>query len=106
DLLQIIKNKMTISLHELEKLILKVCSYQSFATLNLSLENDCVLQMIKSQGRNHHTPPLAYKYRIQRHALNRTYHQELQSYRLKFHDAINLDAYLERLEEREQLELF
>ena len=92
-LLQFTKDRSTISLDELEKLLPKFNSYEQFATIILQLENDGMLHMVKSQGRNHHHPSVAYRYRIRRHALNRTFHQELQTYRFKFHELINLDAY-------------
>lgn len=87
------KKRSTISLEELEQLAPKVDTYEQFAALILDFEHDNILQMVKSQGRNYRTPSIAYKYRIHRHTLNRTYHQELQTYRLTFHNAIDLDAY-------------
>lgn len=92
-LLQFTKNRSTISIDELEQLLPNLNCYEEFAILILNLENAGVLDMVKSHGRNNHNPSLAYKYRIHRHALNRMYYQELQTYRLKLHQAINLDIY-------------
>lgn len=93
ELLRFTKDRSTISLHELEKLVPNTITYEEFAPLILQLEDDSILDMVKSQGRNHQQPSLAYRYRIHRHTLNRTYYQELQTYRLQFHNAIKMDAY-------------
>ncbi|PAV30771.1 hypothetical protein CIL05_03345 [Virgibacillus profundi] len=85
--------RKTITIDELEKLIPATITYEEFSALILQLEQEYVLQIIKSKGRNQRTPSLAYHYRINKHQLNRAYHQQLQAYRLKFNDAIDLDAY-------------
>lgn len=85
--------RKTITIDELEKLLPQLTSYENFAALILQLERDSLLDMIQSKGRNHRQPSLAYHYRINKHQLNRAYYQLLQTYRLKFHDAIDLDAY-------------
>ncbi|RDW17061.1 hypothetical protein CWR48_15350 [Oceanobacillus arenosus] len=68
-------------------------TYAAFADQVLEMESLGYLEMVKSKGRNHHTPSLAYQYKINKGKLNKEYHQELQRYRLKLHDGINLDAY-------------
>lgn len=85
--------RRTITIDELEQLSRKANSYESFAANILALEEDNILEMVKSKGRTLRTPSLAYHYRINKHQLNRTYYQQLQVYRMKFHNAINLDAY-------------
>lgn len=86
--------KATISLEGLETLVqLEVSSYESFARLILSLEEQGILEMVKSKGRNYRTPSLAYRYRIQKKALKNDYHSLLKSARLQLHPSIHLDAY-------------
>src|SRR5690625_2700801 len=85
--------RKTITIDELEKLSPTTTTYEKFAALIVQLENDAILEMVKSKGRNQRNPSLAYQYRINKHQLNRTFYQLLQTYRLKFHDAIDLDAY-------------
>src|SRR5699024_1595334 len=86
-------NRKTISIDELEKLTSKKQTYKQFASDILSLENENILEMIQSKGRNGRTPSLAFRYRIRTQPLNETYFKELQMYRIKFHNSINLDAY-------------
>lgn len=86
-------NRRTISLKDLERLPSKYVPYETFASVIQSLETDGVLTMVKARGRNHHEPSLAYHYRINKHELNKSYHRELQAYRLTFHQAIDLDEY-------------
>jgi hypothetical protein len=86
--------RKTISLTELEKLAaMKSPSYPDFAKKIAELEKEGILEMVKSRGRNQHSPSLAYHYKINKALLNKEYHTELQSYRLKFHPKINLDPY-------------
>lgn len=85
--------KRTISIDELEILSPKQTSYETFAAQILALEQEKILEMVKSKGRNQRKPSLAHQYRINKHQLNRAYYKQLQTYRIKFHNAINLDAY-------------
>lgn len=86
-------NRKTITIDELEKLIPQKQTYEQFATKIVQLENEKILEMIQSKGRNSRTPSLAFRYRIRKQRLNETYHKELQAYRIQFHNAINLDTY-------------
>jgi len=86
-------NRKTISYDELQMLAPNHQTYEQFAAQIKKLENENILQMIKSTGRNNRTPSLAYRYRIRKQLLNETYYKELQRYRMKFHNAINLDNY-------------
>lgn len=90
--------RKTITLSELEKLMAPR-TYDTFAEHVLELEDGNYLQMVKSKGRNGKDPSLAYQYRINKHLLQQKYHQELQRYRLKLHNAIHMDKYF-RLPER------
>lgn len=85
--------RKTISIDELAELSPLKQSYEQFAAQILELERENILQMVKARGRNNRTPELANHYRINKYELNRTYHKELQAYRLQFHHAIDLDAY-------------
>lgn len=78
---------------ELDKLTPATKNYEQFAELVNELERDNILQMVKARGRNNRTPSIAFRYKINKSKLNQHYFEQLQQYRLKFHDAINLDAY-------------
>src|SRR5690625_1532508 len=85
--------RKTITIDELEEISPRTSSYEQFAELILQLESDNILEMVKAKGRNQRNPSVAYRYRINKHQLKRTFYQLLQTYRFKFHDAIDLDAY-------------
>lgn len=85
--------RKTIKLEELEKLFPQTASYQAFADDILALEARGILTMMPSKGRNPRSPSLAYHYRIKKSLLNEAYYKELQNYRIKFHNDINLDFY-------------
>lgn len=90
----------TISLSDLETLFpSEIPTYQEFAAVILALEKEGVLGMVKSRGRNQHTPSLAYHYSINKALLKKDYHAKLQDFRLIFHPSINLDAYFKLDEE-------
>lgn len=81
-------------LSELENMIGKNYSdYRSFANEITTLETIGALTMVKSKGRNGNKPSLAYQYRINRVLLNEDYHRELENYRLKLNNQINIDKY-------------
>ncbi|WP_335869461.1 Wadjet anti-phage system protein JetD domain-containing protein [Bacillus sp. 2205SS5-2] len=87
-------SKKTIAIEELEKLLAnRGLSYQDFANLILSFEEEGILEMVKAKGRNIRTPSLAYSYRIQKQRLKREYHEELIKCRLTLHPSIHLDVY-------------
>ncbi|MCR2822056.1 DUF2220 domain-containing protein [Lederbergia panacisoli] len=89
----LVKNhKKTIAVEELETWIPKI-SYEQFAALILSFEDEGVLEMVKSKGRNSRTPSLAYTYRIHKQLLKKEFHEELKTYRLRLHPSIHLDPY-------------
>src|SRR5690625_5639414 len=73
--------RKTITIDELESLSPEKQTYETFASYVLQFENENILQMIHSKGRNNRNPSLAYHYRINKHQLNRDYHKQLQSYR-------------------------
>ncbi|MFB1081565.1 Wadjet anti-phage system protein JetD domain-containing protein [Jeotgalibacillus sp. JSM ZJ347] len=84
----------TITLDELERLIrTDVPTYEAFAALVLELEEQGVLSIVKSQGRNTRRPSLAYRYRIDKRPLQQQFHQTLKQHRLLLHSSIQLDAY-------------
>jgi len=86
--------KATVALAELEKLVSGLeASYEDFAEAILSLENDGILSMVKSRGRNHKKVSLAYSYRINKAKLREKYHNKLQYFQLQFHPQIRLDDY-------------
>ncbi|GAA0337596.1 DUF2220 family protein [Bacillus carboniphilus] len=87
-------NKKTITLEELETWIpSNSLNYEQFAQLILSFEEEGILEMVKSKGRNTRTPSLAYTYRITKQHLKKDFHEELKSYRLRLHPSIHLDSY-------------
>lgn len=86
--------KSTIGIDELESMMREHApTYETFAALVRNLEEEGVLSMVKSKGRNTREPSLAYRYRIDKRPLQQTFHQTLKQYRLHFHSSIQLDAY-------------
>lgn len=91
-------SRSTLTIDELEAIIPRDVDYQSSAEMILRLEESNILQMVKSAGRNSRTPSLANRYKINKYILNEAFHHQLQTYRLKFDNAINLDAYFSMTE--------
>lgn len=90
-------NKRTIELAQLETLLTPhVNSYEQFARIVRQLEEEDVLNMVKSTGRTSRRPSLALQYRINKSALVEGYHHELQHYRHHLHAALNIDTYYRR----------
>ncbi|XJZ25704.1 Wadjet anti-phage system protein JetD domain-containing protein [Bacillota bacterium Lsc_1132] len=86
--------KKTISLSELEQMLKpSIHTYEEFAETILQLEQEEILVMVKSKGRSHRSPSLAFQYRINKSELTGDYHKELQYYRSILHPSINLDEY-------------
>lgn len=85
--------RKTITVDELETFFPDETDYKTFASTVLQLEESQILEMVKAQGRNSKSPSLAYRYRIHSYELKRTFYKILQTYRHKFHNAINLDVY-------------
>ncbi|MGG5254098.1 Wadjet anti-phage system protein JetD domain-containing protein [Neobacillus sp. SM06] len=86
--------RKTIGLSDLEKLLKPYFhTYEEFAKTVLHFEQENILVMVKSKGRNHRSPSLAFQYRIQKSELMSDYHKELQYYRSIFHPSIILDEY-------------
>ncbi|WP_339186349.1 Wadjet anti-phage system protein JetD domain-containing protein [Paenibacillus sp. FSL R5-0490] len=86
--------KVTITLEELEMLFGSIESNPSeFVELVLELEQDGVLEPVKSAGRTMKQKSLAYRYRVNRPAIVKQHNQHLQQYRLKIHSTILLDSY-------------
>lgn len=90
--LQSFKRK-TITMDELATFVPSSISYKKFAEQVLELERDKLLTMVKAKGRNTRQPSLAYHYRLDKHQLLKEHYKELQTFRLQFHEAIDLDAY-------------
>ncbi|WP_409970911.1 Wadjet anti-phage system protein JetD domain-containing protein [Bacillus sp. Bva_UNVM-123] len=86
--------KKTIALAELEHMLKPfIHTYEEFANMILTLENEEILTMVKAKGRTNRTPSLAFQYRINKSELASDYHKELQRYRTILHPGINLDDY-------------
>ncbi len=86
--------KKSITIEELERMNpSNTLTYEQFAKLVLSFEEEGVLEMVKSKGRNTRTPSVAYTYRIQKQQLKKELHEEIKQYRLQLHPSIKLDSY-------------
>jgi hypothetical protein len=86
--------KKTITIEELETSFSgHTMSYEEFAELVLSFEEEGVLEMVKSKGRNSRKPSVAYTYRIQKQRLKQELHEEIKHHRLHLHPSIKLDSY-------------
>ncbi|WP_257391695.1 DUF2220 domain-containing protein [Mesobacillus jeotgali] len=90
-MLAVYKRK-TIELSELE-IMLPRMSYEQFAQTVLSLEEEGVIEMMKSKGRNTRNPSLAYVYRIHTTPLKQAHHADLLKHRILLHPSIQLDSY-------------
>lgn len=89
--------KRTIGLSTLEVIVGKFFSiYDEYAQFILKLENEGILDMVKSKGRTSRKPSLAYQYRINKSFIQASFHQEIQNYRNKLHPSINLDEYYKK----------
>jgi Uncharacterized protein conserved in bacteria C-term(DUF2220) len=86
-------SKKTITIEELETFIPVNTTYEQFSRIILNFENEGVIEIVKSKGRNTRTPSLAYSYRIHKQQLKRDYHEELKKYRLQLNPSIKLDSY-------------
>lgn len=86
-------NKTFITLHELEQLMGEARTYEQFAQMILSLQQEGSLQPVKSAGVNNKEPALAYKYKIFRHTLKKDHIQEIDRYQLTIHPLLSLDTY-------------
>lgn len=71
-------------------------TYEEYAGFILKLEQEGILEMVKSKGRTTRNPSLAFQYRINKSLLQTGFHQEIQHYRNKFHPSINLDEYYKK----------
>jgi Uncharacterized protein conserved in bacteria C-term(DUF2220) len=86
--------KKTISLGELEELIKPwIHTYDEFSKTILQLEDERILEMVKSKGRTTRTPSLAFHYRIDKSLLMGDFHKELLHYRNMLHPSIKIDWY-------------
>lgn len=84
----------SITIEEIEAWIPNnALTYEQFARLVLSFEDEGVLEMMKTKGRNSRTPSLAYKYHIHKQPLKMEFHKQLKQYRLQLHPSIHLDPY-------------
>lgn len=84
--------KKTIELSELE-IMLPGLSYEQFAQTVLSLEEEGVIEMMKSKGRNTRNPALAYVYRLHTTPLKQALHADLIKHRLLLHPSIQLEVH-------------
>lgn len=86
--------KSTIDLVELERLFSgERTEYEVFAEAVLRLEQEGVIEAVKSHGRNGKPIQLAYQYRIRKYRLQEEHVKLLHKFTLKLHPLINLDAY-------------
>lgn len=98
--------KKTISIDELRQLkSTAYLSYEQFAEIIQQLEDEKMLEMVKSHGRSPRPPHLAHTYRIQKATLKAQYFIDLQNLRLELHPLIQLDAYFKSDETLLQKEL-
>lgn len=89
--------KKTVKLRELEGLVDGSTEYDGFFDAVRHLEQEGLLQPIKSQGFNNFG--LAYAYRIQKQSLSKHLHEQIRSKQLSVHPLINLSCYFEQAEE-------
>lgn len=95
-------SKTYITLDELEKMGSTYQTYEQFSLKILELEEQGLLQAVKSAGRNGKMPSLAYKYRIYYSKLKKDSQKEIEKFSLSIHPAIKLDAYFSALPQKWQ----
>ncbi|MGG4212163.1 Wadjet anti-phage system protein JetD domain-containing protein [Paenibacillus sp. FSL L8-0638] len=86
--------KVTIHLEQLEVWLRgQSVDYLSFADAVLRLEQQQILNMVKSHGRNGKNPALAYQYKIRRQWMKQEHLKIIQPRTAQFHRSMNLDWY-------------
>jgi hypothetical protein len=86
--------RKTIRLAELEDLMNQLLhTYEDFAEVVLQMEDEGILDMVKSKGRTSRVPSLAFQYRINKSYLAKNHHRQLQQYRMSLHPLINIDYF-------------
>ncbi|AOV08751.1 Wadjet anti-phage system protein JetD domain-containing protein [Sporosarcina ureilytica] len=89
-----LRSKVTITLEELSVLFHgNGQRFEELAADILKLEEENILQPVKSAGQTTRTPSVAYRYRINKSKLQADFHVELHRYTSQFHSAIRLDCY-------------
>lgn len=87
-------DRKTIRLSELEDLMKQLLhTYEDFAEAVLQMEDEGILEMMKSKGRTSRVPSLAFQYRINKAYLAESHHRQLQHYRMRLHPLLNIDYY-------------
>lgn len=86
--------KSTVYSEKLEEVIAgEPISYAEFGTAVLEMENEGLLNEVRSAGRNPKPPHVAYRYRIQASRFSSDYQNRLHQKTLKLHPLISLDRY-------------
>ncbi|MFY3790425.1 Wadjet anti-phage system protein JetD domain-containing protein [Ureibacillus sp. MALMAid1270] len=93
-------SKTYITLNDLEKMGPNYQTYEQFSTAILRLEEQGILQAVKSAGCNGKTPSLAYKYRIHYSKLKKDVHKDIEKFSLSIHPALKLDDYFRSLPQK------
>lgn len=97
--------KATITLEDLESLFDNIeINDHEFRLAVLELEQEGMLESVKTAGRTVGQPSVAYRYRINKPFITEQYSQSLQQYRLELHPAIQLEERIDSLVN--QIELF
>lgn len=93
--------KATITLEDLESLFDNIAiNAHEFRLAVLELEQECMLESVKTAGRTVKQPSVAYRYRINKPFITEQYNRSLQQYRLELHPAIQLDSYFSLTEQQ------
>ena len=85
--------KSYITLSELEQLLDKHQSYDSFANAVLQLVKDQLIQPVKSAGQTPQMPRLHYKYKVLKHSVKKSLSEVIEPLQLMLHPSISLDTY-------------
>lgn len=92
-------SKVMITLEELMTLFHRNGqSYEELSTTILKLEDELIIQAVKSAGRTIRQPSIAYRYRIDKVKLQTDFREQLHRYNERFHNAIRLDRYYSLLQ--------
>ena len=84
----------TVHSYQLEQVLAgEPISYAEFGAVVLGLENEGLLNEVRSAGRNPKPPHVAYRYRIRMSHIRSHFQNQLHQKTLKLHPRISLDCY-------------
>ncbi|MBB5172366.1 Wadjet anti-phage system protein JetD domain-containing protein [Texcoconibacillus texcoconensis] len=87
------RRKKKLTLNELEQMMPSHMTYEAFAELVVSLQQEEKLIPVKASGENGRKPSLPYAFKINHTALNQSFREQLEDALISFHPNIPIDKY-------------